>query len=179
MSSPISPENTNPLWSADGQNQWSADGFYGWSADGYQPTTLEAAVTNLAVFGVNVGLLTFVFNPLVPLGFVITGYTPFLNPAFAGQFMPLLISNGPAPAPKPVTVPNVVGLFYYDAQLALLHAGFLIAQPQFVLSSTVLPQYVISQSIPAGTVFTQQTQVTIVVSGFPVTNQPGVIIGVP
>jgi len=63
--------------------------------------------------------------------------------------------------------------------LALLNAGFLIAQPAFALSATVLPQYVISQSIAAGTQFTQQTQVTIVVSGFRVTNQPGISVPVP
>jgi beta-lactam-binding protein with PASTA domain len=171
--------NGTNLWSADGNFAWTADGFPGWSADGYEPTPLQFAVQDLAAFGVNIGVLTYAFSSTVPVGWVITGYVPFLSTAFAGQFIPLTISGGPAPRPTPITVPNVVGLFYVDAQLALLHAGFLIAQPQFVLSSTVLPQYVISQSIPAGTVFTQQTQVTIVVSGFPVTNQPGVIIGVP
>ena len=167
------------LWSADGNYQVSADGFPGWSADGYEPTTLTVAEVDLAAFGVNVGALTYVYSATVPAGYVITGYPPFMSSAFAGQYIPLVISNGPAPAPKIVTVPNVVGLFYYDAQLALLNAGFLIAQPAFALSATVLPQYVISQSIAAGTQFTQQTQVTIVVSGFRVTNQPGISVPVP
>jgi beta-lactam-binding protein with PASTA domain len=43
----------------------------------------------------------------------------------------------------------------------------------------VLPQYVISQSIAAGTQFTQQTQVTITVSGFTVINQPSIPTPVP
>ena len=175
---PIAPLNSNPLWSADGFNQWSADGFYGWSADGYQPTTLQAAVAALAAVGVNVGVLTYVYDPLVPAGYVITGWVPLLSAPF-GSYVPLTISEGPAPAAAILTVPNVVGKFYYDAQLALLDAGFLIAPPQFVLSSTVLPQYVISQSLPAGTHATQQIQVTITVSGFPVVNQPGVIVAVP
>jgi beta-lactam-binding protein with PASTA domain len=166
-------------WSTDGNYQWSTDGFTGWSTDGYEPTSLEVATADLAGFGVNVGALTYVYNSLVPIGFVITGYIPYLSSAFAGQYIPLVISQGPAPPPVELTVPNVVGKFYYDAQLALLDAGFLTAQPTFALSNTVLPQYVISQSIAAGTQFTQQTQVTIVVSGFSVTNQPGVVVPVP
>jgi beta-lactam-binding protein with PASTA domain len=167
------------LWSADGNYQWSADGFTGWSADGYEPVSEGVATNQLAAFGVNVGALTYAYDPLVPAGYVITGFVPFLSTTFAGQYIPLKISNGPAPATTALTVPNVVGKFYSDAQLALLQAGFLIAPPQFVLSSTVKPQYVISQSVAPGTQFTQQTQVTIVVSGFPVTNQPGVVVPVP
>ena len=173
----IGPGTTS--WSADGNYAITADGFPGWSADGYEPTNLGVATADLAALGVNVGALTYVYDSLVPPGYVITGYVPFLSSAFAGQYIPLVISQGPAPAPKIITVPNVVGLFYYDAQLALLNAGFLIAQPAFALSATVLPQYVISQSIAAGTQFTQQTQVTIVVSGFRVTNQPGISVPVP
>jgi beta-lactam-binding protein with PASTA domain len=176
---PAAPLNTSPQWSADGFNQWSADGFYGWTADGYQPTLLAAAVTNLAVFGVNVGLLNFAFDPVVPLGFVITGYVPFLSSQYAGQYIQLTVSNGPAPPARTRFVPNVVGLYYYDAQLLILRSGLLTAQPTFVLSSIINPQFVISQSIPEGTAVNEQTQVSIVVSGFPVTNQPGVIIGVP
>lgn len=175
---PSAPLNTNPFWTADGFNQWTADGFYGWSADGYEPTTLQAAVAGLAAVGVNVGLITLAFDPIVPLGYVITGW-PALLSATPGSFVPLTVSEGPAPAPKIMIVPNVVGKFYPDAQLALLQAGFLIAQPTFVLSSTVLPQYVISQSIAAGAQFTQQTQVAIVVSGFSVLQQPGVPTPVP
>jgi beta-lactam-binding protein with PASTA domain len=176
---PAAPLNTNPEWTADGFNQWTADGFYGWTADGYEPTTLAAAVTAFAAVSVNVGQLTYVYDPLVPEGFVITGYVPLLLSAVPGSYVPLVISLGPAPTPKVVTVPNVIGRFYYDAQLVLLQAGFLIASPTWVLSSTVLPQYVISQSIAAGTQFTQQTQVTITVSGFTVINQPSIPTPVP
>jgi beta-lactam-binding protein with PASTA domain len=173
-----SPPNTNPAWTADGFNQWTADGFYGWTADGYEPTTLTAAVTAFALQGKNV-IPTFVFDPLVPDGYVITGWPPLLASAALGSYTNLLVSQGPAPPPVVITVPNVVGLFYYQAQLALLQAGFLIAYPTFALSNTVLPQYVISQSIAPGTQFTQQTQVTIVVSGFSVLQQPGIPTPVP
>jgi hypothetical protein len=167
------------LWSADGRLNWSADGYPGWSADGYEPTPLECAVTYFAEVGVNVGQLTYAYSQTVPLGWVITGYVPFINPVYAGQYIPLVISLGPPPPPTVITVPNVVGLFYYDAQLALLDAGLLIGQPIWALSSTVLPQYVISQSVAPGTQFTQQTQVLITVSGFRVTNQPSIVVPVP
>lgn len=175
---PSAPLNTNPFWTADGFNQWSADGFYGWSADGYEPTTFQATVAGLAAVGVNVGVITYVFDPVVPAGYVITGWPKFLS-ATPGSYVPLTVSEGPAPVPKISTVPNVVGKFYYDAQLAILQAGFLIAYPTFQLSATVLPQYVISQSLAAGAQFTQQTQMTIVVSGFSVLQQPGVPTPVP
>ena len=176
---PAAPLNTNPLWSSDGFNQWTTDGFYGWTTDGYEPTTLIAAVTAFAAIGVNIGTLTYVYDPVVPLGYVITGWYPLLSSAPVGSYVPLTISDGPAPAPTLVTVPNVVGKFYYDAQLALLQAGLLIAPPNWVLSSTVLPQYVISQSIAAGTVITPQTQVSINVSAFSVINQPSKPTPVP
>jgi beta-lactam-binding protein with PASTA domain len=175
---PVAPLNTNPFWSADGFNQWTADGFYGWTADGYEPTTLQAAVTALALVGVNVGVITYVNDPLVPSGYVITGW-PALLSAPPGSYVPLTVSDGPAPTPQILTVPNVVGKFYSDAQAQILQAGFFIAYPTFQLSATVLPQYVISQSLPAGTQFTQQTQVTIVVSGFSVLQQPGIPTPVP
>lgn len=167
-------------WSADGRLNWTADGYPGWSADGYEPTPLECAVTYFAEVGVNVGTLTYqCSNDGVPLGWVITGYVPYINVAYAGQYIPLTISNGPCVGSTPLTVPNVVGLFYYDAQLAILDAGFLIGPPIWALSGTVLPQYVISQSIPAGTLVSNQTQILITVSGFPVINQPGIITPVP
>jgi hypothetical protein len=178
--SPAPPTACVNLWSADGRSAWSADGFPGISADGYEPTPLQCAVTAFAHVGVNVGALTYVYSPYgVPVGWVITGYVPFITALNAGEYIPLTISEGPAPPPTLITVPNVVGKFYYDAQLAILDAGFLIAAPQWVLNSGVLPQYVISQSIPAGQQFTQATQITIVVSAFPVTNQPGIVVGVP
>lgn len=176
---PAAPLNTNPAWSADGFNQWSADGFYGWTADGYQPTTLDVVVTAFASVGANVGPLTYVYDPVVPAGFVITGWAPLLASALPGSYTPLLISQGPAPAVVLATVPNVVGKFYYDAQLALLQARLLIASPVFVLSSTVLPQYVISQSIAPGSQVAEQTQVTITVSGFKVIMQPNTSVAVP
>ena len=118
------------LWSADGNFKWSADGYPGISADGYEPTPLQCAVTYFSAVGVNVGSLTYQYSPYgVPIGWVITGYVPFINVSYAGQYIPLIISEGPPPQPQIITVPNVVGMFYYDAQQALLHAGFRIDEP--------------------------------------------------
>ena len=76
-------------------------------------------------------------------------------------------------------MPNVVGKYYYDAQLAILQAGMLIKPPNFVVDTAVNPGYVIAQSLVAGTQVGPQTPMSITVSGFLVTNQPGVIVPVP
>src|SRR5271157_3161776 len=166
-------------WSMDGNYAWSMDGFTGFSWDGYEPTSLADATADLAAFGVNVGAITYVVDPLVPVGYVITGYIPFFSSAYAGQYIPLQVSGGPPISPGLLYVPDVVGEYYYDAQLDILDAGLRIAPPTWALSSTVLPQYVISQSLSAGSFVPQQTQMSIVVAGFPVTNQPSSIVPVP
>lgn len=208
---PFVPNNCTNLWDFSGNWDWDFSGYPGWSWDGYEPTPLECAVTYLAEVGVNVGQLTYQCSSLgVPLGWVITGYVPYINPAYAGRYFPLIISNGPCPVPLYTTVPNVIGMFYYDAQLAILDAALRIAQPIWGFASTVQgsigwtadsttitadssitvdsstviqnfpvnPQYVYAQSIPPGTTVLQGSQVTITVQGFPVVNQPGIIVPV-
>jgi beta-lactam-binding protein with PASTA domain len=167
------------IWDASGNYVWSMDGKTGFSWDGYEPTSLAVAQADLAAFGVNVGAITYVNDPLVPVGYVITGYVPFLSSAYAGQYIPLVVSGGPPNPGRTYHVPNVVGEYYYDAQLNILDGGFWIALPVFVLSATVLPGYVISQSIPANTTTQVLQQIVITVAGFPVTNQPGTIVPVP
>jgi beta-lactam-binding protein with PASTA domain len=166
------------LWSADGNYDWSADGFTGWSADGYEPTNLAVAISDLASVFINVGTITLAYDPLVPLGYVITGYPAALSEPPLGRVLNLVLSNGPAPHVTQSVVPDVVGQYYYDAQLAILAAGMLIAPPVWSLSE-VSPGYVIAQSLAAGTLVNPQTQMTITVSGFPVINQPGVVVPVP
>lgn len=162
------------LWSADGNYQISADGRFGWSADGYEPTPLQYAVQDFAAIGVNIGQITYQFDDLVPVGWVITGYPPLLLSAVPGSYVNLVVSQGPAPPVPTTIVPDVVGLYYFDAQLAILDAALLTATPNLALSTTVLPGYVISQSLTPGTTVNQQTQMTIVVSGFTVLQQPGI-----
>jgi len=71
--------------------------------------------------------------------------------------------------------PSVVGMYYYDAQLAILDASMLIAPPVFVPSNAVLPGYVISQSILPGTVVPTQAQMSITVSALRVIQPPLVL----
>jgi beta-lactam-binding protein with PASTA domain len=175
------------MWSADGWENWSADGYPGWSADGYEPNPLAFAVSFITNGGDLVGSITPQYSALVPYGWVITGYPGIMTEQPLNTSINLLISAGAAPVPPvpvpivpPTTlVPNVVGKFYIDAQLAILNAGLLIALPSWALSSTSSPQFVISQSLAAGSRVNQQTQMTIVVSGFPVQNQGVGTVPVP
>ena len=168
------------FWSADGAFDWSADGYPGWSADGYEPTPLEAARTFLAAYGLNVGVITYAYSDYgVPVGWVMTGYPPLLGTLPVGTYVNLVVSEGPTPPATVLVVPNVVGLYYYDAQLALLQAGFLIAPPVFVNAPGVVPGIVTTQSLAAGVAVTVQTQITITASGFLVPMQGGTIQPVP
>jgi hypothetical protein len=103
---------------------------------------------------------------------------PFINTALAGQYIPLAISTGPCPPPTIVTVPNVVGMYYYDAQLAILGAGCEIAPVVWGFAPPpggVNPQFVYNQSPGAGYQSTSPIQVTINVEGFPIISSTGVI----
>lgn len=97
------------------------------------------------------------------------------------------------------TVPNVIGLDYISAQLAILDAGMLIQPPTFVVTSSliqtadqatptadsstptadaggvpaVLPTYVTNQSLTAGTVVGAQVPLGITVSGYVSVQQGG------
>jgi hypothetical protein len=176
---PYTGSGTN-MWSADGNFAWSADGYPGFTADGYEPTPLSYAVTDLALVGVNVGVLTYQ-NSLVgtPPGWVITGYPYLAESTPAGQSVPLVISGGAPTTGTTVMPPNVVGKYYYEAQLQILGHGLRIQFPTFVLDPVITPGRVISQSLPVGVPVPQETLMTIVVSGFPVVNQPGVTVPVP
>lgn len=178
---------TTPLWSADGNQAITADGYPGWSADGYEPTTLGAAIGWLGMRGYFVGQVSTQYSTLVPAGLVITGYPGKAALAGLGGYVNLIISAGPAPV-SPVTpspgvgvtiVPNVVGLYYYDAQLAILNAKLLIQAPTWVLNAAVKPGYVISQTLTAGSTVNQQTGMAVVVSGHPNINTQGIPIGTP
>jgi hypothetical protein len=103
-------------------------------------------------------------NPLV--GFWINTFPQEPNPIFQGysdvySFPPPTF----VPPPGTIVVPNVVGLYFYDAQLAILGAGFLIAPPILVdQPEGVTLGIVIGQSIAAGTRFLAQDQVQIFIT---------------
>jgi hypothetical protein len=122
-----------------------------------------------------------IYSSLYGLG-LIAGESPAGGTfALPGSIVIINMSLGAGPPARAgyAMVPNVLGMFYYDAQLAILEAGFRIAPPNFVApvaSPTVpFPQYVVAQSIPGGAFIAVQTQITITVPGFTtllVTNTP-------
>lgn len=186
VSAPINPPppvivgNGTNMWSADGNYEWTADGFPGWSADGYEPTQLFYAVQDLAMASINVGTLTYQYSANgTPVGWVITGYPYLAESLPAGSYASLVISNGPMPAGTTVKPPSVVGEYYYNAQLQILHNGLRIAPPIFVLDAAISPGRVISQSLPTSVAVPTGTQMTITVSGFPVVLQPATVVPVP
>jgi serine/threonine-protein kinase len=128
--------------------------------------SLQQAVALLAAAGVSLGNpITYAYSSTIPVGYVIS-QTPSPGEANYGTLVYLTVSNGPAPKATSATVPNVVGRYYYDAQLAILDAQCTIAAPNWIVSATVEPGYVISQSVAAGTVAPIGEQVLITVSKY-------------
>jgi len=93
-------------------------------------------------------------------GYQTVGQPFFIWPRFVGSAEPEI----PPPPPFDQTlfaylgrivqptgnVPNVVGLYFYDAQLAILFSGLFIGPPVYAHSDTVVPGVVMSQSPVAG-----------------------------
>jgi hypothetical protein len=129
-------------WSMDGNYNVSWDGYPGWSMDGYEPVKLSVALSLLANAGSYITSITYVPNPDVPPGYVITGIVPYLTTPGP---VALQVSALPPRQENQVYVPDTVGMFYVDAQLAILNAGMLILPPILVISEQVLPQYVVQQ----------------------------------
>ena len=132
----------------------------------------------LSLFGVNIGAVTYAYDPVIPLGYVVTNILPYLYPGNEGLYLDITVSNGPAPAAKLATVPNVVGMYYVDAQAAILTARLLTAVPNLVISTSFAPTYVIGQSLTAGSTQPEQTTMQITVAGFTTTNSMGVPVPV-
>jgi beta-lactam-binding protein with PASTA domain len=166
------------LWTADNAVM-TADGFQlTWTADGFYPGVVPGTVPNVvnfqqdyAKFLINQAQLTlyrrdyYVFSNSVPLSYVVS------QSPIAGTVLPLsgqvtlTISAGPAPVIATATVPNVVGLYVWDA-LRVINAAQLIANPFFEYAESVsIPaEYVISQSLAAGSIVVLWSSVTLVVS---------------
>jgi beta-lactam-binding protein with PASTA domain len=134
--------------------------------------------------------LAYTFGPAIfssyPAGTIAAQSPPAGGSVIQGTVVTLNLSLGPLPPPPPVipagsvAVPDLIGMFYYDAQLAILEYGLRINTPVWVLPPPgVNPQYVTAQSIAPGTVVAVQTQVTITVAGFTVVNQPNIPTPVP
>lgn len=104
------------------------------------------------------------YDPIVPYNYVISQ-----NPAAGTSVKPMttvyfVASLGPAPITDFATVPPVVGLMILDAQRAITDANCNATNVIWQYSDTVPGNYVISQSLPAGTAVAIGTQVIITVS---------------
>ena len=96
-----------------------------------------AAVTAITGAGLGVGTVTQQSSASVAAGSVISQ-----NPAAgvgvaAGSVVNLVVSSGPAPAPGPVAVPNVVNLTQTAANTAITGAGLVLGTISQQSSATV------------------------------------------
>ena len=112
-----------------------------------------AAVTAITGAGLGVGTVTQQSSATVAAGSVISQ-----NPAAgvgvaAGSVVNLVVSSGPAPAPGPVAVPNVVNLTQAAATTAITGAGLVLGTVSQQSSATVPAGSVISQTRPRGPAF--------------------------
>ena len=76
----------------------------------------------------------------------------------------LLVSVGPTPVAATTVVPNVVGLYLWDAVRILTQAQLIIEPWLYAKSLTVAQEYVISQSVTAGTTVATWAPITLTVS---------------
>lgn len=83
-----------------------------------------------------------------------------------GSAVTVWVSNGHKPAPKKVTVPNVVGKAKSDAKAILMGAGFHVIVQTADVSDPAMDGLVISQSPGGGTRVNPGSTITIVVGKF-------------
>jgi beta-lactam-binding protein with PASTA domain len=165
-----------PLWTADGYPGWTADGYPGWSADGYFNPLTPGYVPNVvgmqsyqAYVAVNqVGILvnTFVYanSNSVPAGYVISQSLAAFTTVPTGTVIVLTVSLGPATSVATVTVPNVTGLYVWNAIKTLVNLGLIVEPIIYAASVPVSAETVISQSLTAGTVVLQWSPIQLIVS---------------
>lgn len=130
--------------------------------------TEAAARTAITTANLVVGTVTQQSSATVPAGRVSSQ-----NPAggvgvTAGSAVNLVVSTGPAPAPGPVTVPNVVNQAEAAARAAIIAANLAVGAVTQQSSVTVPAGSVISQSPAAQTLLAIGSAVSFVVSTGPV-----------
>jgi beta-lactam-binding protein with PASTA domain len=74
------------------------------------------------------------------------------------------VSLGVATAPTMVTVPNVTGLYLWNAVKALVNAGLIVEPWVYAASNTVAEEYVVSQSLAAGLSVLAWSPINLIVS---------------
>ena len=129
---------------------------------------VAAATTAITGAGLAVGTVTQQSSATVAAGRVISQ-----NPAAGvgvttGAAVNLVVSTGPAPAPGPVAVPNVVNLTQAAATTAITGAGLVLGTVSQQSSTTVSAGSVIRQTPASGTSVSLGSAVALVVSTGPV-----------
>lgn len=111
-------------------------------------------------------------SPVIPGQRPAAGFQLIATPVGADTHIDAVMQIGvgqftPSPPPIPgLTVPNVVGLYFYDAQLAILQAGFWINTPVEVDAPGEVLGIVLTQSIAPGSFFLLPQQITITVAAY-------------
>lgn len=81
-----------------------------------------------------------------------------------GTLIALTVSLGAAPVAATTTVPNVTGLYLWDAVRLLTQAQLIVEPWLYAESATVAQEYVISQSVASGTTVPTWAPITLIVS---------------
>lgn len=100
------------------------------------------------------------YSDTVPAGLVISQDPAALTKVDAGSKVAIKVSKGKE-APKQVTVPNLIGMSQTEAEQAISDAGLVAVQGEPVVNPDVQPGLVCRQSIDAGTVVDEGTQIAI------------------
>jgi len=130
--------------------------------------TQAAAVAAITGAGLTVGAVTQQSNATVPAGSVSSQNPVSGAGVSAGSAVNLVVSTGPAPAPGPVAVPNVVNLTQAAATTAITSAGLVLGTVSQQSSTTVPAGSVIRQTPASGTSVSLGSAVAVVVSTGPV-----------
>jgi VWFA-related protein len=127
-----------------------------------------AAVTAITGAGLGVGTVTQQSSASVAAGSVISQNPTAGVGVAVGSVVNLVVSSGPAPAPGPVAVPNVVNLTQAAATTAITGAGLVLGTVSQQSSATVPAGNVIRQTPAPGTSVSLGSAVALVVSTGPV-----------
>jgi len=130
--------------------------------------TQAAATTAIVSAGLVVGTVTQQSSATVLAGNVSSQNPTAGVGVAAGSAVNLVVSTGPAPAPGPVAVPNVLNLTQAAATAAINGAGLVVGTVSQWSSATVPAGSVISQNPNAGTSVAAGSAVALVVSTGPV-----------
>jgi beta-lactam-binding protein with PASTA domain len=104
----------------------------------------------------------YVFSDIYHEGTVMGQSFPQGQPIKAGSRIDITISLGKMSQER--VVPNIQGKSLYEAREILRALGLKIGQIEYVVRQDILPETVVGQSLPEGTVFTSEANINLTVS---------------